>query len=382
MDGQASPCNRFQQPVTWGIDLRPGGRQEDCVQPTGTPGGAERSNGRVNRRGLVPDGVTIRDVARHAGVSIATVSRALRGHDNVTAATRERVLASVAELHFTPSRLGVSLAERRHAANGIVFPDLSGPYYAEVVLGYEEVAAELGRSVLILSTHGRDAARAMVMEMAGRVDGLVVLGRTVTDDVVREIADRGTPLVLLARPTFGDVDSVNAENIESAGLLARHLSDDGRRRLLFVGDPASSPDVAERWEGLCKAQSAAHLPEPSSLRPEGFGEDAGRAAATTLLAGPGLPDAVVCANDELALGLMHGLRASGVDVPGQLAVTGWDDVMAARYAGLTTVRQPMRELGATAARLLDARIGGEQGPAKHELLPTQLVVRSSCANHE
>jgi LacI family transcriptional regulator len=352
------------------------------VQPTGTPGRAERPDGRATRRGLVSDGVTIRDVAQHAGVSIATVSRALRGHDNVTPATRERVLASVAQLHFTPSRLGVSLAERRHAANGIVFPDLSGPYYAEVVLGYEEVAAELGRSVLILSTHGRDAAREMVMELAGRVDGLVVLGRTVSDDVVREMADRGTPLVLLARPTFGDIDSVNAENVESAARLAQHLHEDGRRRLLFVGDPATSPDVAERWDGVCRAQAAARLPEPGCLRPDGFGEDAGAAAAATLLHDRDLPDAVVCANDELALGLLRSLHEGGVDVPGQVAVTGWDDVMAARYAGLTTVRQPMRELGATAAHRLDARIAGEQGPARHELLPTQLVVRSSCADHE
>jgi LacI family transcriptional regulator len=338
--------------------------------------------GRARRRAGVVDGVTIRDVARHAGVSTATVSRALRGHQNVTAATRERVLASVRELRFTPSRLGVSLAERRHAANGIVFPDLSGPYFAEVVLGYEEVAAELGRSVLILSTQGRDAARERVMELAGRVDGLVVLGRTVSDEVVLEIADRGTPLVLLARPTVGPVDSVKAENVHTAGVLAQHLLDDGRRRLAFVGDPDSTPDIAERWQGLCAVLSEAGVPRPQQLMPAGFGEDAGAEVARDLRSGH-LPDAVVCANDELALGVLGELRAAGVDVPGQVAVTGWDDVMAARYAGLTTVRQPMRELGATAARLLDARIAGRRTvQARQELLPTRLVVRTSCAHHE
>jgi len=338
--------------------------------------------GRARRRAGVVDGVTIRDVARHAGVSTATVSRALRGHQNVTATTRDRVLASVRELRFTPSRLGVSLAERRHAANGIVFPDLSGPYFAEVVLGYEEVAAELGRSVLILSTQGRDAARERVMELAGRVDGLVVLGRTVSDDVVLEIADRGTPLVLLARPTVGPVDSVKAENVHTAGVLAQHLLDDGRRRLAFVGDPDSSPDIAERWQGLSAVLDEADAPPPQQLMPAGFGEDAGAEIARDLMSRD-LPDAVVCANDELALGVLGELRAAGVDVPGQVAVTGWDDVMAARYAGLTTVRQPMRELGATAARLLDARIAGRRTvQARQELLPTRLVVRTSCAHHE
>src|SRR3954470_8773097 len=140
---------------------------------------------------------TIRDVARHAGVSIATVSRVMRDHENVSPGTRDRVAAAVRELEFTPSRLGRSLAERRHAANGIVFPDLSGPYYAEVVLGYESVAAELGRSVLILSPRGRDDADDAVHAMAERCDGLVVLGRTVSDATVERLAARGANIVLV-----------------------------------------------------------------------------------------------------------------------------------------------------------------------------------------
>src|ERR1044072_3766155 len=109
---------------------------------------------------------TIYEVARHAGVSIATVSRALRDSDLVTEATRARVRAAVEALNYTPNQLGRSLAEGRHAANGIVFPDLTGPYYAEVVLGYEEAASELGRSVLILATHGRRDAQAAVLDLA------------------------------------------------------------------------------------------------------------------------------------------------------------------------------------------------------------------------
>lgn len=322
-------------------------------------------------------GATIRDVAQHAGVSIATVSRVLRGTATVAPQTRDRVTAAVDELRFTPSQLGRQLAERRHAANGIVFPDLSGPYFAEVVLGYEAVAAELGRSVLILSTHGREAAPALVEQMAGRCDGLVVLGRTVTDEVVERLTDRGIPLVLLARPPAGRCDSVNAENEQSAAALARHLLEQGARRLLFVGDPGESSDVAERWQGLAGpvAEAGAEL----SIDPaDGFGEEAGTAAVTRLLAGSdGLPDALVCANDELALGAMTALKERGVDVPGQVMVTGWDDVMAARYAGLTTVRQPMRELGGTAARLLDELISGSRTEPRHDLLPTELIVRTS-----
>jgi LacI family transcriptional regulator len=328
---------------------------------------------------------TIRDVATAAGVSIATVSRVLRGRDVVAAETRDRVLSAVEELRFTPSRLGRSLAERQHAASGIVFPDLSGPYFAEVVLGYEEVASELGRSVLILSTHGRRAAREMVLDLAGRVDGLVIFGRTVTDEVVREIIARGVPLVMLARPTIGAVDSVNAENRRAATTLAEHLLADGRRRPALVGSPESSPDVAERWDGMTTAFTAADLADPTRIA-AGFSEAEGAQVARRLLTdrrlGRGGHDALLCANDELALGVLGALREAEVDVPGEVAVTGWDDVMAARYAGLTTVRQPMRELGATAARALDERLRGDRSEPRHEVLATQLVVRTSCGRHE
>lgn len=320
---------------------------------------------------------TIRDVAQRAGVSIATVSRAMRSSDTVTPATRARVALAVEELEYTPSHLGRQLAERRHAANGIVFPDLSGPYYAEVVLGYEAVAAELGRSVLILSTHGRDAAPSMVLEMAGRCDGLVILGRTVPDEVVERLAARGTPIVLLARPPIGAVDSVSAENIVSAVELTEHVLSQGARRLSFVGDPDASPDVAARLAGIRETVAADGRAEVTLVPAGGFGETRGAEVARAAVAADNLPDAYLCANDELALGVMGELRDRGVDVPGTVMVTGWDDVMAARYAGLTSVRQPMRELGAEAARLLDELITGSRTEPRHEVLPTELVVRAS-----
>lgn len=322
---------------------------------------------------------TIRDVARHAGVSIATVSRVMRQHDNVSQATRDRVDAAVRELEFTPSRLGRSLAERRHAANAIVFPDLSGPYYAEVVLGYESVAADLGRSVLILSTHGRAAAPAMVEEMADRCDGMVVMGRTVPDALLEKLHQRGMPLVLLARPELAGIDSVKADNTGSGEALGAHVLERGARSLLLVGDAALSPDLAERWAAVERV-AARHADATVVHRPTAvFDEESGLEVAREALDGT-LPDAFVCANDELALGVLTGLAAAGVDVPGQVLVTGWDDIMAARYAGLTTVRQPMRELGETAARLLDEVISGGRTDPRHLVLPTELVVRTSSGS--
>jgi LacI family transcriptional regulator len=317
--------------------------------------------------------VTIYEVADRAGVSIATVSRALRGSDLVAAATRLRVRQVAEELRFRPSSAGRALAEGQHAANGIVFPDLSGPYYAEVVLGYEEVVAELGRSVLILATGGRANAADAVLELAGRVDGMVIMGRTVGDDVVARIADTGLPLVLLARQQVGHTDTVTADNEQSARALTEHLLDHGHREIAFLGDPGESPDVAGRYAGFRAALGAA-APDPT---PCAFDVDAGYTAASALLRET-RPDALFCANDEVALGALR--AAEDLDRP-DLALTGWDDIMAAHYARLTTVHQSMRDLGATAARWLDERIGGSTGPARHAVLPTRLVIRTSCGSH-
>lgn len=323
--------------------------------------------------------VTIYEVAERAGVSIATVSRALRDSDLVATATRRRVQRVAEELRFRPSRAGRALAEGRHAANGIVFPDLSGPYYAEVVLGYEEVVAELGRSVLILATNGRAHAEEAVLELAGRVDGMVIMGRTVGDHVVARIADTGLPLVLLARPPVGLVDTVTADNETSARDLTAHVLGHGHRRPAFLGDPGESPDVAGRYAGFRRALADGGLGVPAPT-PCAFDVRSGYAAARELLS-RARPDAVVCANDEVALGALRAAEDLGLDVPGDLALTGWDDIMAAHYARLTTVHQSMRELGATAARRLDERRSGSTGPARRERKPTRLVIRASCGEH-
>jgi LacI family transcriptional regulator len=322
--------------------------------------------------------VTIYEVAHRAGVSIATVSRALRDSELVTAETRRRVLEAADELNFKPSRLGRSLAEGRHAANGIVFPDLVGPYYAEVLLGYEETAAELGRSVLILATNGRADAPDQVLELATRVDGMVVVSQAVPDQVIREIAATGTPLVLLAREPVDDLDTIQAENAATAADLADHLVGHGYRSFAYLGDPDASPDVAERYAGFSRGLEAHRVPAPA-LVPCAFDVDAGYAAARKVLRKKKLPQAIVGANDEVALGTRLAAEELGLDIP----VTGWDDVMTARFVGLTTVRQPMRQLGGSAARWLHDRMTDPKGTAepRRQVHPTQLVIRRSCGPH-
>ena len=323
---------------------------------------------------------TIYEVAERAGVSIATVSRVQRQAHLVAAPTRERVQRAVAELAYRPSRLGRSLAHGRHDATGIVFPDLTGPYYSAVILGYEEQSAEQDHSVLILATHGRRASERQVLDLADRVDGLVLTGRTVADEVIAELCRRDVPVVLLARPAIDTADSVRADNRTTAEALVRHVIGHGYRRIAFLGDPAGSPDAAERWDGFREAhRSAGRRPSHPPQR-SGYREGDGYEAARELRAGRRRPEAIVAANDEIAMGTLRAARELGLAVPDDLAVTGWDDIPAAAHLGppLTTVRQPMVELGRRAAVLLTERIERTRSDPRHEVLPTELVVRSSC----
>jgi LacI family transcriptional regulator len=315
-------------------------------------------------------------VADRAGVSIATVSRVQSGKGPVSGGTRERVLRAIEEMRYTPNGSGRALAVRRQDAMGIVFPDLSGPYYSEVILGCEGAMVAAGQGLFILGTHGRANSPELVLELMSRVDGLIVMGRTVDDDVVRTLDGGRAPLVLLARPPLDGIPAVRAENLGPAVELTRHLFEHGHRSLAFIGEPSSSPDAEERWRGFTQAHLDAGIPGPSAPVPAAFGQAAGCAAAETAIDGGA--SALVCANDELAIGAYAAARARGLRIPQDIAITGWDDIQLARFVSpsLTTVRQPMRALGATAAKLLFERTAG--GAPESLVLQSDVVLRASC----
>jgi LacI family transcriptional regulator len=315
-------------------------------------------------------------VAERAGVSIATVSRVQRGVGPVSTETRERVERAIEELGYSPDPTGRALAGQRLDAMGIVFPDLAGPYYSAVLLGAEAASVGAGSSLLILATHGRPQAADLVRELSSRVDGLVVMGRTVGDEAVRALAGR-VPLVLLAREPVDEIATVRSESREPACRLTRHLIEvHGHQRLAFVGDPGSSPDVEDRWQGFQDAHRVLEVPvrQPFAAPVDERGGREGAGAALDA----DEPTALVCASDEVALGAYEALDARGL-CPGQdVAVTGWDDIQLARFVtpALTTVKQPMARLGRTAMELLLQLVDDQ--PAASLTLPSELVIRASC----
>lgn len=322
--------------------------------------------------------LTVRGIAEIAGVSIATISRVSRGTGQVSAETRERVLRVIEEHGYRPSQMGRALAERKHRSVAIVFPGLAGPYYSELIQGFESEAVEVNTSVHIFGTHWRPDANEDLLALAAQVDGVAVLGGTISAEALRRLAANVQTVVLAGQPLDG-IPAVRADNSRVAELTLHLLVDHDYRRLAFVGNPHGSPDVSERWEAFRQAHREVGVAAPLNPVRVGLQQSDGVIAAGELLDGRRRPGAIVCANDETALGILIGALGRGLQVPGDVAVTGFDDVPMSSLVdpGLTTIRQPIRELGATTARLLLSGLAGP-GAVMDTVLATELELRGSC----
>lgn len=321
--------------------------------------------------------MSVREMARLAGVSVATVSRVFNGTGQVSEEMRQRVLESIRAHGYQPDHRGRALAARRHNAIGLVFPGLAGPYFGELIQGFELEVVQSQAAVHILCTHMRGDSDEQVIEMARRVDGLAVLGGTVSEEAVLRLAGM-VPVVVLAGRGPGGVASISAENHDAMRALTTHLLvTHDLRDLIFVGSPDGSPDISERWEGFRSAHRAAGRPQRRRPVRAALRQEDGVQVATQLLKRGPLPQAIVCANDETALGVLVGLLGSGVRVPEDVVITGFDDVQMSNLVvpPLTTVRQPIRELAAETARQL---LAAGNTPPESRLLPTELVIRRSC----
>ncbi len=323
--------------------------------------------------------VTVYTVAEHAGVSVATVSRVFQEPHLVREVTRAKVLQAVEDLDYVPHGAARSLASSQHEAHGLVLPELGGPYYSELLMGYESVAAEAGHSVILLLTEGKSNLDLQLRRLAGNVDGMVLMGPLGMSISALAALARRVPMLGLTGLSHDGYESFATENRASAEQLTRHLLGHGRRRLAFVGSPDEARDVRERYEGFVAAHDGVPCAEP--IRAE-LREQEGRRVAELILNGTidNDVDALVCANDELALAVLDRLTDGGVDVPGDIAVVGWDDVMTARFVrpALTTVAQPVRDLGAAAAVRMRELISGAPSTREEHTLPTTLVIRESC----
>lgn len=329
-----------------------------------------------------PRSVTTHDVARRAGVSQATVSLVLGGNPRarVAAATRERVVRAADELGYRPNILARGLVRGRSYAIGVVVPDLSNPFFLDVVTGAQRVAAEAGYAVLPGDTRETTPARHLEMLRARLVDGVIIDG----------VGAAGLPGDALSDLKAVVVDEpserwpgIASDALAAGRLAAEHLLALGHRRLAFVGPSTDVHGFRMRERGFFQALRAAGLTLTTDLlrrvTPNVAGGQRGMKA---LLALPERPTAVFCGNDLIAMGALKAALTAGIDVPGALSIMGCDDVEMARVVTpeLTTIAIPARELGARAARLLLRQLDGEELPLKPaRALPVRLVVRGTTA---
>ncbi|MGM0385526.1 MAG: LacI family DNA-binding transcriptional regulator [Actinomycetota bacterium] len=325
-----------------------------------------------------PRHATIYSVAAQAGVSIATVSRVLSSPDKVAERTRDRVMAAIDELNYVQHGAARSLAFRSHEAYGLVVPELSGPYYADILSGFESAAAERGAGVYVQLTRDKPRSDLAVRRLAGRVDAMAIMGGSCVAASTVTALSHKLPVIQFAGVEVDGIETYGIESRTSARTLTEHLLvDHGRRNLRFVGSPDGAPDVQRRYEGFVDAHIAHDLEAAPPVTAR-LCEEEGQVVARTFAAGDLSADGLLCANDELALSVMSGLKDAGIDVPGSVAVTGWDDQPAAKYVGLTTVRQSVRALGRLVAERLGEVLEDPSSPGRERWLPTRVVLRHSC----
>jgi LacI family transcriptional regulator, galactose operon repressor len=265
-------------------------------------------------------------------------------------------------------------------ALGMVFTAAGGPYFSDLIDGFEVEAERAGVGLVVISTHHIAALDDIVWELASRVGGFAILREALPEPVILRLAARGVPVVLMASAPLGEIPAVRADNFGPTLALTRHLIEHHHYApLQFFGSPGDSPDVGERWEAFREAHRHCGRKPPSQPIEAVLNQADGLRHAQELIQSGRLPRALVCANDELALGALSAARMHGIRVPEELAVTGWDNIPMSDLVSptLTTVHQPIEELGAVAARSLLARIAGRP-VARETVLPTTTIYRGTC----
>ncbi|MDX3229902.1 LacI family DNA-binding transcriptional regulator [Streptomyces sp. ME19-01-6] len=329
---------------------------------------------------------SIKDVAHHAGVSVATVSRVLNDHPSVRAGTRDRVLTAVAELGYRPNAVARSLRTDQTRALGLVISDVLNPFFTELARSVEDEARALGYSVVIGNADERPDLQDHHVRtlMDRRIDGLLVSPTDGGSPLMLDAVRAGTPMVFVDRWIKGvDVPVVRTDGRDAVRDLVAHLHALGHRRLAIIAGPAATTTGRERVEAFRSALREFGLALPADFIDQGdFQADSGRRVTARFLDLPKPPDVIFAADNLMALGAMDEIRARGLRVPDDVALAAFDDIPWFVHTDppITAIAQPTGELGRAAVRALIDRVEGR--PAESVILSARLVTRRSCGEPE
>ncbi len=330
--------------------------------------------------------VTIKDIAKHANVSIATVSYVMNDSKYVSPELTKRVLDAIDELGYSPDDNARSLRSKRTSTIGLIVPDNSNPFFAEIAKGVEDAGFDAGYTVILCNSNSmveRERAYLDVLQ-SKRVDGIILFS-TVTDiEQVQTVIKRGISTTIFYRDADGlDVDTFVLDNLSAGYQATKHLIELGHRSIACIKPLSATNPSAQRVNGYIQALEEHNLPWYEALIPQGNNLVSGGEQATQmLLQGDHQFSAIFACNDAMAIGAMRALRDVGYRVPDDVSVVGFDDIILASYTNppLTTIASPKYEAGCLAVEHLLDRIGGKYdgGPRKF-LLETKLVARNSTA---
>ncbi|AJS61129.1 LacI family DNA-binding transcriptional regulator [Paenibacillus sp. IHBB 10380] len=323
---------------------------------------------------------TIKDVAKLAGVALSTASYALSGDSRVSVKTRAKVVEAARQLNYRKNGIAMDLKRSNTNTIALILTDMSGPYYSELIHSVQEVTLTNGYDLIACSSLGGKDSTAVKFLREHRVDGAIVLAYNILDEVLIEASAQGFPIIVMDREISSD-DLVNVlVDGEQGGYVAtRHLIDHGHRTIAYISGPANSYDNQLRYKGYLRAMAEANLEEQSKWRLNGnFVREGGYSATKMLIMQGELPSAVFYGNDEMAVGGMKAFEDSGISIPEDVSVIGFDDIQLAEYVNppLTTIRQPKREAGSLAAHLLFQKLSGADVKRNYKLM-IEMVERNS-----
>lgn len=325
--------------------------------------------------------MTIKDVAKAAGVSVASVSRALNGHASVTPDTRQRIVEVATRLRYMPNSAARSLITQRTQTIGAVLPDLHGEFFSELIRGMDAAARARGLHLLVSSSHGSASEVGEVLRaLRGRVDGVLIMSPHADTGMLADNLPAALPTVLMnTRLSGSDYLSLSIDNYGGAHAMVDYLVRCGHRRIAFIAGPPNNFDADERLRGYREALKERLPKHPPNILQGDFSEESGYRVGLGLRELDARPDAIFAANDMMAIGCLFALKELGLDVPADVALAGFDDIPIARFVSppLTTMRVRIADLGSQALEQLAAAIDGHTQPQLARELQCSLVVRRS-----
>lgn len=327
---------------------------------------------------------TIYDVAREAGVSYSTVSRTMSGYEFVKPSTREKVLQAAEKLGYVPNQQARSLAGGRSNLIGVLVPALSNNYISEILRGIDEKLAEANYNLILYTTHrhqGKESSYVATI-LNGGADGLLLVVPLISSSYLDALREQDFPYVLIDQVDKTQKSCVvNGTNWQGAYEATQYLIELGHRQIGFISGLAGLNSAAERYEGYMAALSDHGIPLRSEFIAESdFREHGGHVAAQQLLALPERPTAIFASNDMSAFGAVEAIREQGLRIPEDISVIGFDDIPQASiiYPKLTTVHQPLAQMGREAVSILLENMKNPKGEIRQVTLETQLIIRDSC----